>query len=484
MAICLEKIKELNPLLAFFRFKKMEDGSYLLTNDIWKFVFLDEEDFQKLFTDDLKTIKNYEDLEQNLFIKTPNYEEQMRELYKAKNSFLNAGPSLHMIVTTLRCNHTCKYCHAAVAPMSAEEFDMTEETAKKVVDAILHTSSNNIMIEFQWGESLVNFDVMKYIVEYARWRALYLKKDLIFYVVTNLTLMTEEKLKWLMDNDVSICTSLDWDKVSHNNNRIWKDWDSFDTVTYWLKKVNDEHKKIWKHPIWALLTTTKETIDNYKEIIDTYVWLGLPGIFLRTLNPYWFAGSNLDKLAYSYDEWFEFYKNSLDYIIDINEKGTYFEESLTMTFLKKIFKKEDPGFMDIRNPSWIWIWGVAYNYDWKIYASDESRMLWRMWDDTFLLSENCDTGEEMYNNLALSDSLKTIVASSTLDWIPGLNDHVYKAYLGVDIIHNYQVTGSLYTPYAKDEKIKLYEKVLDHIFMLLKDENKSAIIKSWIAEEE
>jgi MoaA/NifB/PqqE/SkfB family radical SAM enzyme len=48
-----------------------------------------------------------------------------------RNSFVWRGPTLHMIVTTLRCNHKCRYCHAAVAPMTATQFDMDEATAKK-----------------------------------------------------------------------------------------------------------------------------------------------------------------------------------------------------------------------------------------------------------------------------------------------------------------------------------------------------------------
>jgi sulfatase maturation enzyme AslB (radical SAM superfamily) len=65
----------------------------------------------------------------------------MAQAYATKNHFLAYGPSLHIIVTTLRCNHKCQYCHAAVAPMEAHDMDMTKETADKVLDTIFHTSS-------------------------------------------------------------------------------------------------------------------------------------------------------------------------------------------------------------------------------------------------------------------------------------------------------------------------------------------------------
>lgn len=70
-------------------------------------------------------------------------------LYNQKNQFISYGPSLHMIVTTLRCNHKCQYCHAAVAPMTAKNMDMTREMAQKVVDTIFYTSSQSLTIEFQ-----------------------------------------------------------------------------------------------------------------------------------------------------------------------------------------------------------------------------------------------------------------------------------------------------------------------------------------------
>jgi hypothetical protein len=57
--------------------------------------------------------------------------------------------------------------------------------------------------------------------------------------------------------------------------------------------------------------------------------LGLDGIFLRWLNPYGFAASDMDSLAYESDEWIEFYRKSLDYVIEINKSGTFFREQIT-----------------------------------------------------------------------------------------------------------------------------------------------------------
>ncbi len=479
----LEKIKSAwTDKIGFFRFKKFNDSKYLITNDAWKFEFLNIKDFNTFVSwESLESLEQYDSLLIKGFIKTLDYQEKMSGSVALKNHFVWVWATLHMIITTLRCNHKCKYCHAAVAPMSAKEFDMTEETAKKVVDTIFFTNSPSLTIEFQWGESLVNYSVLQFIVWYAKERAIHLKKDVSYVMVSNLTLMTEEKLKWLLDEGVDICTSLDGDEITHNNNRSgFKEWNSFEKVTYWMKRVDEEKQKRSMWRIGALLTVTKETLPKYKEIINQYVKLWLDWIFLRWLNPYGFAAAQMETLAYEEEDWIQFFQKSLDYIIELNKKWTYFQESLTSIYLKKIFDHVDPAFMDIRSPSGIAVGWVAYNYDGKIYASDESRMLGRMWDDTFLMSEWKWDGKENYTEISNSDVTKIAIQSSTLDWLPWYNEHVYKPYIWVDIIHNHKMAWNVYNPFKKDDKMQMQVAILDYIFEKLQDPEDEKILMSWI----
>lgn len=57
-----------------------------------------------------------------------------------------------------------------------------------------------------------------------------LQKNLTFALVTNLTLMDEDKLTWLLDHGVDMCTSLDGDKETHNWQRVWDGGDTFEKV--------------------------------------------------------------------------------------------------------------------------------------------------------------------------------------------------------------------------------------------------------------
>jgi len=72
---------------------------------------------------------------------------------------------------------------------------------------------------------------------------MHLKKSLQLALVSNLTLMDEEKLSYLIDNGVYISTSLDGDEEVHNYNRTFLGGNSFEKVTYWIKRINEEYKK-------------------------------------------------------------------------------------------------------------------------------------------------------------------------------------------------------------------------------------------------
>lgn len=482
MTFPIQNLQNIPSDIAFFRFGKMKTGKYLITNDIGNYAYLNDIEFEQFVSGKLEWTKK-EELTEKLFYKTSEYEDKMIALYNQKNRFLAYGPTLHMIVTTLRCNHKCKYCHAAVAPMTATDMDMSIETAQKVVDTIFYTSSPWLTIEFQWGESLVNWEVVQFIVEYSIFKSQVLSKAISFALVSNLSLMDEEKLSWLLDRGVSICTSLDGDKLTHNSQRVWKEGDSYDKTTYWIGRINEEMRKrgAWeKYTIGTLSTWTKTSIRNYKKIIDAYVALGLDTIWFRWLNPYGFAAIEIEEMSFTKEEFLDFYRAWMDYILELNRSGYKIKEMISFVYLGKIFLNQDGNFMDIRSPSWVAIGWVAYNYDGKVYAWDESRMLGRMGVEDFLLTPMLENWEKTYLAMANSDVTKIAVNASTLDGLPGYSDHVYKPYLGTDILYNFTQYGTPYSNFSKDEKNQMQVYMLDYLFEKLQDKENEKIFRSWL----
>jgi len=143
-----------------FNFKLFDDDTVLLVNDAGDYYFLRHADFNTLLSYSLdKNANVYQDLKSRHLIADSDIDlaiDLLATKYRSIKSFLNDFTSLHMMVITLRCNHKCSYCQVTSELTDAYNYDMTPETAKKIVDYIFCSPSPNIKIEFQGGEPLLN----------------------------------------------------------------------------------------------------------------------------------------------------------------------------------------------------------------------------------------------------------------------------------------------------------------------------------------
>jgi len=473
--------------VGFFRFKKL-NGDYLLTNDIGKYAFLNETDFKKFITGKLnKKEKIYQGLKKNLFIKDKNYQAQLVEKYRDKNRFLKFGPSLHIIVVTLRCNHNCVYCHASAGKTDDKSLDMDMATAKKVVDNIFKTPNDAVAIEFQGGEPLLNWPVVKFIVQYAREKNKLEKKNLQIRFVSNLSVMDEEKMNFLLDNEVNICTSLDGDEETHNYNRVYLDGNSFKQAVNWIKKIDKAYKVKYKgkkknyYRVGALITVTRKTLANYKQVIDTYIKLGFKTIYLRYLNPFGFALNAKDKIWYTPEEYIDFYKNALDYILEKNYQGRHFYDFMAVTYLAKILFNKDINNLDMRSPCGAGIGQLAYNYNGDVYTCDEGRMISRMGDEMFKLGNiNENNFEQLINN----DLCKSICLASCTDGQAGYEDNVYQPYIGICPVYNYSVYNNIFQAPKNNVKYMIDEAIIEYLFIKLKNRKNKDIFTEWVEKSQ
>src|SRR5690606_32748732 len=95
--------------------------------------------------------------------------------YRTRASAVARFTGLFMFVVTLRCNHHCPYCQVSKVSEDKGAFDMTEAMAEKALDFTFRTPSPTIKIEFQGGETMLNFPLIKYIVAGAKRRNLLAK---------------------------------------------------------------------------------------------------------------------------------------------------------------------------------------------------------------------------------------------------------------------------------------------------------------------
>lgn len=460
-------------MINYFNFKKYKD-KVLITNDMGYYAFLSKEDFSLLIKDEIGdkhpifaelTQKNFI-LNGHPFIVTG----QAAGDYIRFKGYLRQSASLHIFVLTNRCNMHCKYCQAQSEKSEVYGF-MTKEIAKKAVDIALQSPDSMLTFEMQGGEPLLNFDVMKYLIEYTEDN----KKDKqIFYsITTNGTLINDDILNFFEKYKVSVSISLDGSQTIQRYNRPMNNGD--DSFVYIKKNV----PKLKERNIFggAVLTTTNYSISRWKEIIDTYLSFDCHEIFIRPLTPLGYANDHWKEIGYTVDEFLNFYRNAIEYILQVNRQGVIIREMHAMIFLRKMLSQVSDNYMELRSPCGATVGQVAYYYDGNIYTCDEGRMIAQMGDDSFCLG---NVFESSYYNLVKCDSCKAICGASILECLPGCSDCVYSPYCGTCPATTYALEHSIYTRSYKNYRCKTYSGMLDILFeLLLNDENKS-IFESWI----
>ncbi|MCX7945259.1 MAG: His-Xaa-Ser system radical SAM maturase HxsB [Deltaproteobacteria bacterium] len=456
----LYKIKEGFPY--FFDTGKI----IVLTNDGGEFHTISEGEFYKLLKGEIRDDSTLGRLliEKNLFPGKVDKDKVAERLSK-KIRYLNAGPNLHIVIPTLRCNQQCLYCHASRKDESKEGFDMTEDVARRVVDTIFDTTSPHITIEFQGGEPLINFDIVKFIIEYALEKNKELQKKLFFSIVTNLSKLDEKKMKFLLDKGVLFCTSLDGPQYIHDTNRPFSKSSSYKDTIKWMTKINNEYKRRGYdtniYHVDALMTTTRASLTHAKEIVDEYVKHGIKVIHIRPLNPLGFASKTWSKIGYTTDEFLKFYFNVLDYIIELNLKGIEIQERTAAFFIIKMITDRDPNFLDLRSPCGAGIGQMAYNYDGKIFTCDEARMLHEMGEDLFLLGS---AGKDLYVDMIGSPITRSILTASLLDAYPYCQACAYKPFCGICPIINYIEQGDIFGSMEHNSRCQINKAILSYLF--------------------
>jgi len=185
------------------------------------------------------------------------------------------GPSVHTVVVTLRCNFKCLYCHASVVDPSRFEYDMTPETARRVVDFAFSSPNPDLMIEFQGGEPLLNWPVVRFIVAYARKRAAREKRRLHLALISNFSLLDDAKADFLSEYGVSFCTSLDGPEELHNKNRLYLGGNTHREVVGWIRRLQERRASGSAiDPPNAICTVTRFSLPHAKAIVDQAAGLG------------------------------------------------------------------------------------------------------------------------------------------------------------------------------------------------------------------
>jgi His-Xaa-Ser system radical SAM maturase HxsB len=448
-----------------YKYKVIDDKIIVSTiNGGW--AILSPEEFQLLRHEKVEENPNlFKTLEEQGIIITDENIHRIAKMFADRKSFLFNSVSLHIISVTLRCNHKCIYCHAKSRGIEEKQFDMDEKTAKKVIDFIFQSPSRHLDIEFQGGEPLANFQIIQFIVDYAKKLAQEKNKHIKFNIVSNFTLMDEDILDFLIENKFNINTSLDGPKNLHDKNRIYMGGSSYEKAVYWIKVIKERN-----YHIAALPTISKFSLPFWKEIIDEYKSLGLMNIRLRQMNNAGLANENWLQIGYSPQEFIDFWKKGLDYIIELNKQGVKMIEGMAQLALQKLISKNYKGYT-----CWGWPCGAAlsqcgYNYNGDIYTCDEARSF-----EEFKIGDVNQTYKEVFLSPTVAGFINT--TSSLLN---KCNRCVWQPFCGPCLVCTFGQQKRMLGDMNVDNECFIRQGMLETVVKKLMKEEEREILLKWL----
>ncbi len=149
----------------------------------------------------------------------PDTFEPMAGKLKEKTAGVVKALCLHIAHT---CNLNCAYCFASQGKYHGERALMSFEVGKRALDFLIENSGtrHNLEVDFFGGEPLMNFEVVKQLVAYARSIEKEKGKNFRFTLTTNGMLIDDDVIEFANRECSNVVLSLDGRKEIHDRYRV------------------------------------------------------------------------------------------------------------------------------------------------------------------------------------------------------------------------------------------------------------------------
>ncbi len=150
---------------------------------------------------------------------TPDTYAPLADTFKERSGDVVKALCLHVAHT---CNLNCSYCFASQGKYHGERALMSFEVGKRALDFLIEHSGTrrNLEVDFFGGEPLMNWDVVKQLVEYARSVEKQYNKNFRFTLTTNGMLIDDDVIEFANKEMSNVVLSLDGRKEVHDRLRV------------------------------------------------------------------------------------------------------------------------------------------------------------------------------------------------------------------------------------------------------------------------
>lgn len=231
------------------------------------------------------------------------------DTYELHPSFVDRKPVVKALCLHVAhdCNLKCKYCFAAQGDFGGAKEMMSFEVGKAAIDYLIANSGSrrNLEIDFFGGEPLMNFDVVKQLVEYGRSVEKENNKIIRFTLTTNGILLDDETIDYINENMHNIVLSLDGRKEVNDNMRpTLNDKGSHDIILPKFKKLVENRPKDKYYYIRG--TFTRDNLDFSKDVMhfanEGFKLTSVEPVVGDESNPYALREEDMPKVFAEYEK--------------------------------------------------------------------------------------------------------------------------------------------------------------------------------------
>jgi uncharacterized protein len=235
-----------------------------------------------------------------------------------KDNYENREKHQIILNVTEYCNLSCNYCVFSGKYYyynKRNNINMSYEIAKGSIDYYFNTCIDLrkikylptlIAISFYGGEPLLNFLLIKKVVNYCNNRYKYKYENIKYNITTNGSLFNNDNIEYFAKNAIYLSISLDGPREEHDRNRIYKNhMGSYDHVISNLKAIYKKYPEYFLNNVNIICTVDwKSNLGN----IDDY--------FME--NSYWLKLSRVNKVSQNNTTYFDKY--------DLEDKEKYYAD--------------------------------------------------------------------------------------------------------------------------------------------------------------
>ena len=232
------------------------------TDEIVKYILDTYKEEEISEQDVLECIEDVKSLEDAGKLYAPDTYEGMAFDFKNRNTVIKAL-CLHVAHT---CNLNCEYCFASQGKYHGERALMSFEVGKRALDFLIENSGTrrNLEVDFFGGEPLMNWDVVKELVSYARVQEKIHNKNFRFTLTTNGILIDDDVIDFCNKEMSNVVLSLDGRKDIHD--RLRKDYQGRGSYDIIVPKFQEFVKRREGKSYYMRGTFTHNNVDFTKDI--------------------------------------------------------------------------------------------------------------------------------------------------------------------------------------------------------------------------